>query len=389
MTSATALTPASADGSGGAAELALADSATLTTPALVTGTVTKANGAPAARARVVLYAWPSNDVMERQQVGDAINLQPVATTIAGPDGSFALRLSSTDQLAPWADANNLVNLTATAVSGSRSSSWSFSRRLSAMAAPSGQRSLTATVSADSGTAAAEQVALKLGAAGATRIRPTRGAVAAASSGAMAKSCVTALISTYSPVWVIVGQNYSTTAYASANYQYYKDATSSLGVGTSATGKYGSFKASGTASRSSSSSVDFPTTKGAVSRYHLTKYQYALYQLTCIIPGGVPLQHYEVRPYKYVSGSQERTVDAVSAGYCATFAKGSKFTAEKTASITWTDGADMSAVVGIDFSAQTGYTTKARIQWAFTATRRLCGTADYPGEGTFRMLRARK
>ena len=136
------------------------------------------------------------------------------------------------------------------------------------------------------------------------------------------------------------------------------------------------------------SVDFPTTVGARSRYHRTKYQFAKYVTSRSAPKAGQIVRYSVRAFKFVTGTSEVSASAVSANHCAPYGAGSGFTANRTRAITWTNGADMSAGVGIDLSAQTGYGSAAKLAWKFPRRAYLCGTADYPREGTFRMLRAK-
>lgn len=377
----------------------LTSSKLLTTAPVMTGRVLSPGGAPAADSDVTLYAWPSNDVTEAQQVGDTVNLQPVAYTTTGSSGRFALRLVDSAQLLPYVGRDAIANLTAVASTASGQVSESdFSREVvpvSSVTSPATGAArvpavtLTSPVSDAAGKpvpARVESVTMRL-----------EGGSAAASDGVgsravaqlpMEKTCISTLQKKYTPVWVLVGQNYSTNLYATANFEYYTDAHTTMGVGVSLTGKYGSFHASGTSTKSSSSGIDFPTTVGARSRYHRTQYQFAKYMTACSAPRAGQIVRYSVRAYKFVTGTSEVAVGAASARYCAVYAGGSHFTANRTRAITWTNGADMSAGIGIDLSAQTGYGSAAKLAWHFPRVARLCGTADYPGEGTFRMLRAK-
>jgi hypothetical protein len=379
----------------------LTSSKLLTTAPVMTGRVLSPGGAPAAGSDVTLYAWPSNDVTEAQQVGDTVNLQPVAYTTTSSTGTFALRLTDAAQLLPYVGRDAIANLTAVAsTSTGQVTESDFSREVVASGSTTSTDPATGTVRTPAVTLASpssdtagepvparvESVTMRLG-----------GGSSTASDGVgsrgvadlpMEKTCITTLQKKYTPVWVLVGQNYSTNAYARANFQYYSNAHSTMGVGVSATGRYGSFQASGTSTKTSSSGIDFPTTYGARSRYHRTKYQFAKYMTACSSPKTGQIVRYSVRAYKFVSGASEVAVAAVSARYCAPFLAHSGYNADRTRSITWTNGADMSAGIGIDLSAQTGYGSAARIQWRFPHRAYLCGTADYPGEGAFRMLRAK-
>src|SRR5690348_16127795 len=84
---------------------------------LVSGIVDDASGQPLANAPVSLLMWPSNDVLQNQVVGDAVNLQTVAEGTTNADGTFALLVTSAQTLLQGADTSGLVNFDVVAGDG--------------------------------------------------------------------------------------------------------------------------------------------------------------------------------------------------------------------------------------------------------------------------------
>jgi hypothetical protein len=79
---------------------------------IAAGRVTGAKGVTGKTAGSIpltLFAWPSSDVTAAMKVGDQATLQPLAETVSEPDGSFALRLTSLDDLAPVTGDDSIVN----------------------------------------------------------------------------------------------------------------------------------------------------------------------------------------------------------------------------------------------------------------------------------------
>ncbi|MFD4507908.1 hypothetical protein [Streptomyces sp. NPDC058457] len=98
------------------------------------------------------------------------------------------------------------------------------------------------------------------------------------------------------------------------------------------------------------------------------------------PGrGSPVtHHYEVRARGYYGGAKTSTAYIPTAKHCAYCQKDTEFTPTTPRAITWTDGASLADVIGIDSSAETGYSSDATVDYIFNANRYFCGTGGAPG-----------
>ncbi|CCH77040.1 hypothetical protein BN12_160015 [Nostocoides japonicum T1-X7] len=195
---------------------------------------------------------------------------------------------------------------------------------------------------------------------------------APSNAPQAPSCQWRLISDlgYKTVWV--GGTYVTNGGAKADLVYGSGASSTLGIGVSTSGSYGSFKASGSTTVSSNSSVNFPAYTGLQHDY--TQFDYGKYGLSC---DGIYL-NYKVQARYWAGGaSVYHPSSAPTANYCVSQVSGSSFTKSSSTAYTFSTGADVSGAIGIDLSTRTGYTPAAKVTYSFTSTRRLCGTSGAP------------
>ncbi len=348
----------------------LTDSALLPAPIVASGAFHERGGQARAGATVTLWVWPRH-VMATLRVGDSFKLQPVATATTDGNGRYDLRVGDYSLLLPYADQDGSVDLEVIGTAGTRSSSFAFTRRLNSVAAP------TAVVAADGGSST-ESVDLVDGAAG-KESSPTPGETSFSDKGVVVdKSCISTYIADLGLQWDLVGQTYSTTAGVTHRFTYTAGADSTLGIGISASGSYGSWSSGGTSSNSSTTSLSYPSQSGAIGRYYDSNWDYRKYRLDCYVRGYFTGSSYETRAVTFGGGSRLRSVAAPAARYCVAEAAGVTFKKTSTAATTWSNGVDISAVLGIDLSSQTGYSTSAEVEYAFSAAHHLCGTAGYPG-----------
>jgi hypothetical protein len=68
-----------------------------------------------------------------------------------------------------------------------------------------------------------------------------------------------------------------------------------------------------------------------------------------------------------------------AKYCNSYEYDSKFIKDKSSNQTWSDGWDLSTLVGFGVSSTVGYSNRANVWMHFTSARQLCGVNAYPGE----------
>ncbi|MEV6500091.1 DNRLRE domain-containing protein [Streptomyces prunicolor] len=398
----------------------ITDSANLTTPVISSGTVKDADGNVAAGADVVLYAWPDNESDDALEEGDSVKLQPVAKAVSDSSGGYVLRVASASSLTPEAAADGTVNLETVAYSGSHQALFNFPRTLvtsssttAYLAATTDSATATSidttpatadlvldnapTVTADSGsteavdeesTSTPTSVTDDPDSATASAADDAAAAESAASDttddttadAGVTKGCSGSLKKKLGERWVIAGQTYSATTGVKHTFEYSRGADSSLGVGVSTSGAYGSFTGSGSVSKSSSVTMDYPEYANHKGVYYKTEYSYGKYLMTCGMGGrgSTISQHYEVRARGYYGGAKTSTAYIPTAKHCAYQQKDTKFSRTTSHAITWSDGASLANVIGIDLSVETGYSSDAMVLYTFNASRYICGTGGAPG-----------
>ncbi|MFE2062408.1 DNRLRE domain-containing protein [Streptomyces sp. NPDC059467] len=394
------------------------DSASLSTPVVSSGMVTDSSGAPVTDADVVLYAWPDNDTDAALQEGDSVKLQPVAKAVSDASGNYALRIGDLSTIAPQEDGNGIVNFETVAYSGSTQANFNFPRKLiSASTSSTGTAYLAAVTAAGStidafasSDAAAETASADIAPVTATlalsslsssttdsdSADPTRGSddtpesvtdtpgsadpddTAADYDEGVTKGCMATLKKNLGPQWVIVGQTYSATTGVEHTLSYSKGASSTLGVGVSAEGTYGSWEASGTNAKSTTLTNDYPSYGNHRGAYYKTEFSYGKYYIQCSNGRYTEHDYYEVRAKGYYGGEKVSRAYIPKATHCAPYLKGGKFTRTTSKAVTWTDGAGLAGAVGVNFSSETGYSTDATVQYSFNANRYICGTGGAPG-----------
>lgn len=141
----------------------------------------------------------------------------------------------------------------------------------------------------------------------------------------------------------VGGTYVATSGVKADLPYSNGASSTIGVGVSKTGAFGSFTASGAVSRSSTGSIDFPTS--TTYQHDYTFFRWGRFGYWCDTQPGC-IKYAALARY-WAGGSQ-----------------------------VWNPGGAPSGSGPL--STQTGYSTTAKVAYTFTSARKLCGTHDVPG-----------
>lgn len=290
----------------------LSDSSALSTPTVASGRVIGRDGRPVANASVVLMAWPSNDVMASVVVGDRITLQPVAKARTSADGSYALRLASTNLVEPIAGRDRLVNFSVFAGSGKDSADpYSFGRRLAGNA-----RDAVDEVLQEPGAPATDPatpadpvgVDLRLGDVGrSTASGPSMSVAQGAGGTPIAKSCHGYYKKDLGRRRVLVGATYNNNSYVEAGFEFRTSAVSTLGTAISASGAFGTFKRAGTTSRSASGSVTFAKSGHRAKRFHDTWFRYGLFWFDCTLHDGTTYKSFWDARSLYWLGSGESRV----------------------------------------------------------------------------------
>lgn len=382
--------PGEARSSGSRTVSGVRDSALLTTPVVARGIVRDGTGGPAAGADVVLMAWPSNDVTAKLEVGDEVALQPVAVAVTSSDGSFALRLESTDMVAPLSDAAGIVNFDVVAMADNASSgTFSFARQLTVTGA--GPELTTVGAKAgDPGSTEPAEFALKYGEAPEDakpepQLRVDESAEVIANDAPPLQKdgdivCRVGLAQDLGNKWALVGQTYNATTYVESRFIYINGASSELGVGISGSGNYGTFRAAGTSGRSTTVTQDYGAAGHNAKRYFDTQFRWGKFRHVCYDSGsGYQWTSYSVRNTMYAGYTRIRAISFYpNATHCGTQWAGTTYIKDETRAITWTDGVEL-AGMGMSFSSQTGYSSTARISYRIGPfNRHLCGLYEHVG-----------
>ena len=178
-----------------------------------------------------------------------------------------------------------------------------------------------------------------------------------------------LLRTYPPTNVVVGATFSRVSYENTNFFYSAGQSSSIGIGVG--NGNGTFHASGTHSVSTDKGQSWgPARAGAVSIRYRTKFTFGRYAVQCSTN--------RVQVIKWDGGATVQRTTAPRATWCLFYKAGSKFYDKTTNAFTFTGGADISAQIGIDLSAHTGYSTTAELYYNQVHAHYLCGTNDYVG-----------
>jgi hypothetical protein len=195
------------------------------------------------------------------------------------------------------------------------------------------------------------------------------------------TCTTYFDQSLGTPWGDVGGTFATTNGGTSVLSYTQDASSSIGVGTSATGAAGSFSASGTNSISSSGTVTFPTEWFSYGSHHFkTEFVENEYYNFCYdTVTGASSYTYFNKVDGWAGGANLVSVNSITANNCVVQLGGSSFT--KSTTKAWTFPAGMSIpFINFNASTVTGYSTTANVTYSFNPgdNRHLCGVNSYPG-----------
>jgi hypothetical protein len=206
------------------------------------------------------------------------------------------------------------------------------------------------------------------------------------SQAFAKSsCSSAVLADLGAVWDLVGQTYNGPA-NSSTFTYQVGASSRLGTAVSSSGKYGTWSASGTKTKSSTSTQSYPTYGHNKNVYYDSQFHYKEFVYTCVDPiTPVIWSYFTVEPVSYAGGSRTRLpASPPAANYCVPEQAGATFRKTSTQAVTWTNGVDISWFIGFGLQSTTGYSATASVYYSFHGRGRLCGTGAYPAETPYQL-----
>jgi hypothetical protein len=347
----------------------ITESAELTGPILVRGVLVDRQGRPSS-GRVSVIAWPPPEVMARLEVGDAVKTATVAKATVGPDGTFVLRVDPTVPLAEYMTPDGTVNFE---VFGETRDGWaffSFPRTLE-----SGPRSAWVDPQAPGppGVALSNvlQVTLRPGPA-APRLQEST----TAPLPALDKTCTTTVVATYNGRFGVIGEVYPGPN-SRAQFHYSSGSTSHLGVGVSATGEFGTFSASGTAGVSTLSTITFPWQAANSRTVFQSTFGYQRVRDRLAGKAGCVDRGYRVRPHQWEGGAAWYTAATTpAANFCSPMPAGMTINKHTGTAVTFTNGLEISGLIGIDLSTRTGFSTQTRIVHEFFRAGQICGTNDF-------------
>lgn len=158
----------------------------------------------------------------------------------------------------------------------------------------------------------------------------------------------------------------------------RETSSRIGIGASVTGKGLSFSRGGEMSLDRSVTTGF-TPSFTASYHHYSYVNYYKYRRHCYNDTGYSKITWRVKPTQIIGGAAYRKVSIPSAKKCLTYSRGSDITKDSARAWMSYNGADLSGLIGVDLSAETGYRKTARISYNALSTMawRGCGTNAYP------------
>ena len=390
-----------------------------TTAPLVTGEVTSPSGRAAPGRSVVVHAWPSVDALEMMEEGETFKRRVIARGRTDRNGRFSLPLDARADLDRLMGAGHLVDVDVE-VTGDRGSVASHSLTLGDDSAATPETPARVDVAASTVVDGAHlQLTLPSRGVGSgesngsadmrelptlsTRVTSTgaeraeqgsalrsrtadAGTAAVTAAAAFPNGCPstgTRLVKKLGDRWVNVGNVFSRGQGKHLKFTYSGSADSSLGVGVSATGTYGSFSSGGTVTRERTLGVGWPLYKKPKSRYLDTLFSYGKYCTTVRSPG--PSFSWKVKAIRHEGGTRHREAVFPSASKCVRYySAGSESSKTTSNAMTWSNGAKLGGAIGIDLSSRTGFRTDAYQYWKFVKPGRLCGERDKPA-GTPRLI----
>ena len=347
----------------------LVDSATLSGPVLVGGVLVDSRGRPA-KAEAVLFAMASEDVLAAMQVGDSVKMLPVGRATSNDQGHFQIRADPAVPFGQHASSQGLVNFQVMVDSPDGFAVWSFSARTDAVSSASGDAA--GLVAQPQIEAAPMDVTIILDEAS-----PMPDAVPAPVGKTACAETLNSVIGTY---WDSIAETYTKTK-TNVDWTYLQGASSTLGVGYSATGTYGSWSASGTKASSATSGIDFATVPVNSKRVHKTKFELGKYYNICWYEQGFETHWYLAKSKRWIgSHTYYNAASYPTATKCSSYLVGDHPWIDNHTAVTWTNAFDVSLGIGIDLQSTTGFTTEAKQYWTFLSNGTICGTNDYPETG---------
>jgi hypothetical protein len=296
------------------------------TPAFtVTGVLTYANGRPAPRAEVTLYAWPSDATLHALKSHDPVPRKLLASALTGYRGQYSLTASAksiqTLTQAGYVDAELVA----------------------------GRKSVFLALTPTGGTT--------------TVNLPGAGGPFACGRWFYQRQAQKA--------WAIVGQSYilASATHVTQTFRYQVGQVTTLGAGISGSDQPGTFRRAGTSTEYAKRAVSF-STRHTGNFWYETRFRIGLFARSC---NGQTNREYLVRADGWAGGSKTgHPATAPATNSCVSISRGTSWTSGQESAVTWPSGL-MVTSVGFTGPTRTGYDTGAEVVYDFSANRRICGT----------------
>ncbi len=202
-------------------------------------------------------------------------------------------------------------------------------------------------------------------------QPVR-AVRTASGLVLPASCITSLKADLGSTLVTVGESFSDASSVRATFTYGQGQSSSLGAAIS---YGGAFTASGSTSVSKGAGSGFGPVTGAVNRAYRTNFDYRRYYTLC----NTSPSYSTVKATAWYGGATAVSISDVAMGKCVGYGVNGHYWISSSSATRLSGAASLAGAIGINLSAQTGWSSSARLDYYMNATGHpVCGKDGYPG-----------
>lgn len=333
-------------------------SSTLNASADFIGSVVGPSGTAYPDARVELVAWPKGEQLGNLADGATVPTRVVAVDRTSSTGQFKLAPAKAS-LYPYATSSGAVSFEVVVYADGLTSS-RFLDPVENLGNPNA-RAATLTTDLDSFDLwSAPDVVTD-----STAQTPTAGGITPM------EACYTKKVKSLGLKWAVVGEAYVRKSNVTATFSYKSGASTTLGIATTTPTSL-AWRASGSVTNESTNKVDFAPLTSVSNKKYRTGWVYDQFNSTCT---GVT----SARATTFASGISNLTPSTVpTANYCVPFQANTGLTKDAGKATTNSTGVDLGTTIGIDVSAQAGFTEQTSLGYKFSANGRLCGQYGYPG-----------
>lgn len=351
-------------------------------PVVATGILTDAAGKPTA-GTVAVLAWPNQETAKKVKIGASVSTPTIGWASVGPDGSFSVHIDRTKLAATYVNPSDEANLELVGWNSSSQATWSFPVQL-----PADTASLSAAVDAASTGPSSATPAVTLKLSQALLTAPTTQAPGAASgiqpAVVIPPYCVWELQSTYM-VWADIGDTYVPPSWAATDKGGFTEMaghTATYGAAVSASGSYGSWSVSGSASDGTSTTKVW--TDGSNGSYSLYREQVEYGTWQCYVLGTVAWSAYESLPITTTGGFTHATASSMPSYGHSTPVDAGIWQRTSTSGYGWSMSAGVLiySTLGINLSISENYSGSHMMEYSFsTNDNHLCGSNTYPSNAS--------